>query len=263
MNKEVSILIPHYKTLKMTQLCLRLIKQNTDLNRVEVIVVDNGSHDESSEYLKNIKWITLIIRDKVEGEGGPQSHCNALDLALTKVDTPYFLSIHTDTFVIKSGWLDFLLQHIKSKENLVGVGSWKMEFKPLYKRILKQLETVWQLKFWYPLTGKGEGAISGIGNNYYYLRSHCALYKTDYVKKYTNGFGDENQPAGKVIHKKLVDRGFDMRFLDPAELSQYIRHLNNATIILNPELHGKYTSKPKHLKRVMKELNEITESISL
>jgi len=86
-------LIPHYKTLKMTQLCLRLIKSHTDLERVEIIVEDNGSKDESSEYLKKLDWISLITREKVIGESGAQSHSNALNLALERVSTPYVLSI--------------------------------------------------------------------------------------------------------------------------------------------------------------------------
>ena len=263
MTKEVSILIPHYKTLKMTRLCLQLIKQNTDLDRVEVIVIDNGSKDESSEYLKSLNWITLIIRETVPDEGGAISHNNALDLALASVTTPYFLSIHTDTFVIKSDWLDFLLLEIKSADNLAGVGSWKLEFKPWYKRILKQLETFWQAKIWYPLSGKGGGTITGMGDNYYYLRSHCALYKTDCVKKHTDGFNDGEEVAGKVLHRKLVASGFAMKFIDSIELSKYLRHLNHATIILNPELHGRGTAKPKQLKRIRKELNEIANKLLL
>ncbi|MFW5450642.1 MAG: glycosyltransferase family 2 protein [Methylophagaceae bacterium] len=261
MNQEVSILIPHYKTLKMTQLCLQLIEKNTDLSKVEVIVIDNGSNDASSEYLKSVNWITLIIRDKIEGESGAHAHGNALDLALGSVKTSYFLSIHTDTFVIDPDWLTFLLGQIKIEDNLAGVGSWKLEFKPLYKRVLKHLETFWQLKIWYPIMGKGSGAIAGVGDNYYYLRSHCALYKTDCVRNYANGFNDGGEPAGKLMHRKLVDSGFKMKFLESSELSKYVRHLNHATAILNPELHGTGTAKPKQIARIRKELNEIAGSV--
>ena len=262
MSTEVSILIPHYKTLKMTQLCLRLIKSHTDLERVEIIVEDNGSNDESSEYLKKLDWISLITREKVIGESGAQSHSNALNLALERVSTPYVLSIHTDTFVIDSGWLDYLLDAIKSDKELAGVGSWKLEFKPLYKRVLKQIEKFWQLRVWYPILNKGEGGVNGIGGNYYYLRSHCALYKTEYVRDYTNGFNDGGETAGKVMHNKLVENGFSMKFLDANELSRYVRHLNHATAILNPELHGKRTGKKKQLNRIEKELNHIERSVT-
>jgi len=260
MKKEVSILIPHYKTLIMTQLCLKMVKQHTNLDRVEVIVIDNGSNDESTDYLKGLAWITLLIREKVANESGAQSHAKALDMALARVTTPFVLSIHTDTFFINSSWLDFLLGYFEKDNSLAGVGSWKLEVKPFYKRILKYLETFWQLKIWYPLTNKGNGKVQGVGNNYYYLRSHCALYKTEYIKKYTHGFSDGGEVAGKVMHKKLVDKGFTMSFLESVELSRYVRHVNHATAILNPELHGKNTANPKQLERVKKELKEIEES---
>ena len=57
---EVSILIPHYKTLEMTKLCLRLLRKNSDLNRIRVIVIDNGSSDKTLEILSGFKEIKLI-----------------------------------------------------------------------------------------------------------------------------------------------------------------------------------------------------------
>ena len=226
-----------------------------------MLVIDNGSNDESSDYLKSLDWITLITRDKLEGEKGATAHSNALDLALEKVTAPYFLSIHTDTFVIHPKWLEFLLTQIQSEAPLAGVGSWKLEFKPWYKRVLKSIEAVWQEKIWYPIVGKGDGAIAGRGDNYYYLRSHCALYKTELVRKYANGFNDGGEPAGKIMHRKLEQSGFAMTFLESKDLARYVRHLNHATAILNPELQGKGTGKPKQFKRIQKELKEIAGNL--
>ena len=257
MKKEVSILIPHYKTLEMTRLCLNMIRRHTDLDRVEVIVIDNGSSDKSTKYLQELDWITLLIREKVVDESGAQSHANALDDALERVTTPFFLSIHTDTFFINPGWLDFLLEKFKYDDNMAGIGSWKLEVNPLYKRILKYIETFWQLKIWYPILGKGAGSIAGAGNNHYYLRSHCALYKTEIIREYGLGFSDGGQVAGKIMHQTLLDKGFEMNFLDSNELSKYIRHLNHATVILNPELHRGGVAKPRQVRRIKKELKEI------
>lgn len=50
-NKEVTILIPNYKTPDITKICLRLIRKHTDFSKVEVIVVDNHSNDASLAYL--------------------------------------------------------------------------------------------------------------------------------------------------------------------------------------------------------------------
>jgi GT2 family glycosyltransferase len=135
--QQVSILIPHYKTLELTKLCLRLIRTYTDLSRVKTIVIDNNSQDESSQYLETVNWITLLKRDQT-GEGGPTAHARALDLGMGQVDTPYVLSIHTDTLVSHAGWLDYLIKKINARPNIAGIGSWKLEHKSAFARLLKK-----------------------------------------------------------------------------------------------------------------------------
>ena len=95
----VTALIPNYKTLKVTKLCLRLLRKYTDPKKISIIVIDNDSQDESLKYLKSLKYITLIERKKKQDDTPSLSHARALDLALEKVTTPYVLSMHTDTFV--------------------------------------------------------------------------------------------------------------------------------------------------------------------
>lgn len=257
MTQQVSILIPHYKTLELTKLCLRCLKKYSDLNQVKVIVIDNGSKDDSSQYLRSLNWIELIEREVSPQESPPQAHANALDLALERVDTPYVLSIHTDTIICHPQWLDFLLSQINQSAKIAGVGSWKLEHKPWIRRMAKKLERFWQLYIWYPITRQGEGLIEGRGKSYYYLRSHCALYRTDLVRAHTKGFHDGQETAGKVMHKKLVDSGFEMLFLESEQLTKYLRHLNHATMILNPEISGKRTGTKRAQRRILHELNSV------
>jgi len=253
----VSILIPHYKTLELTKLCLRSIKKYTDLKKAHVIVIDNDSGDESTVYLRTLKWITLIERDVILNESPPLAHARALDLGMESVETKYVLSIHTDTIVYHNKWLDFLLEELEKDENIAGVGSWKLEQKPAVKLLVKKIEKLWQTKIWYPLCGKGEGAIEGIGKNYYYLRSHCALYKTDLLRQYSCTFNDGSEPTGKVLHNKLKERGHVMVFLQSEDLLPYVKHLNHATMILNPEISGRKTGSKKEFRRISKELERL------
>ncbi len=231
---EVSILIPHYKTLELVRLCLDLLQKHTPPGLAEIIVIDNDSQDESLDYLRSLSWITLIERKAIPGES-LQSHPRALDLALSQVHTPYVMSIHTDTLVKHPEWLGFLLGKIKSHQNIAGVGSWKLENRPWHKKFLKKIERKIQLVY-YGLINKKNHAIEGAGQYYYYLRSHCALYRTDLLKKYHLTFDDNNEVAGKVMHKKLVDHGHDMVFLESTELGQYLDHINHATMVLHPKL---------------------------
>lgn len=122
MPKEVSLIIPNYKTFELTKLCLEYLEKNTDLDRVEVIVVDNNSADESLEYLKTVPYIHLLERDPKD-EHGPRMHIEALKLALEHVTSPLVLVMHTDTIMIHPGWLDFLLEKINADPEIAAVGS--------------------------------------------------------------------------------------------------------------------------------------------
>jgi len=250
-SPEVTILIPNYKTPEITKLCLRLIRKYTDPSRIHVIAIDNASGDESLDYLRSLDWIELIERPNYEDESGSLSHSHALDEAMEKVTTPYVLSMHTDTFVRRDDWLDFLLNKIKSDENIAGVGSWKLEVKPWIKRVLKRIEYKWQC-FYFPLVGKGYGKLEGKGDNFLYLRSHCALYRTDMIRKYNLKFSQENDTAGRILHKKLVEHGHDMQFIPSEKLINYMAHLNHATMFLNDEFNLRQRNRDKGMDRMQK-----------
>ena len=240
----LTAVIPNYKTPELTKICLSLLRKNSDLAKVRVIVVDNDSRDESLAYLESLDWITLLKRQNIDGESGPEMHCKALDLAVPHIRTPYFMVMHTDTFMVDDRWLDFLTGEFDS-ESVAGVGSWKLEPPPgIFKKFSQKIEDVLR-----KIRKKG----SGKSEKMLFLRSHCAVYRTELFKKYTNGFNDKGT-AGEAVHKKLVNAGFTMKFLASETLGRYIRHLNHATMILNPRPGDRKTSKKKARKRIAKEL---------
>lgn len=246
-NPEVTILIPHYKTLELTKLCLRLIRKHTSPNKIRVIVIDNDSQDESTHYLKSLQWITLLERMAIPNEGAISAHSRALDLGLAQVETPYVLSIHTDTLVKQSGWLDYLLNEIKYSEKIAGVGSWKLEMKSPWQRLAKHIERKMQSVSSYCLRRqKKEKEI--------YLRSHCALYRTNLLQRYHLLFSENNWVACRGIHHKLQELGYKLHFLPSEKLINYIDHINHATTVLNPELSRQERSVIHGLKRIEQNL---------
>lgn len=247
---EVTILLPNFRTPEITRLCLRMLRKNTDPDRIHVIAIDNdsGEGDESLNYLRSLKWIELIERPAVPGESPGAAHAAALDMALEKVSTPYVMSIHTDTFVLRPDWLDFLLGKISGDENIAGVGSWKLEVKPAWKLVLKKIEFVIQSVV-YPLIGK-ELITEGKGRHFHYLRSHLALYRTGLLQKYAISFGAGEETAGKVLHRTLEDKGHEMVFVPSVDLIRYAVHLNHATMILNPGLGSREKTVRKGAKRI-------------
>lgn len=250
---KVTILIPSYKTPELTKLCLRLIRKHTRSGLAEVIVIDNESSDASVEYLRGLSWIKLIERKVIPDEGSISGHSRALDLGLEQVTTPYVLSIHTDTLMKRPDWLDFLLEHIEKRPTIAGVGSWKLESKPWWRQALKTFERNLQLAYC-RLTGKSPAAIEGVGKNYYYLRSHCAMYRMDLIRQLNLSFSGKDMVAGKDMHKRLVDAGYEMVFLPSDVLSKYLDHINHATTVLNPELSSRTKSVGKGLRRIQRSL---------
>jgi len=263
MQPMVTILIPHYKTLELTKLCLRLIRKHTDLNKAHVIVIDNDSQDASLDYLRTVSWIQLIERKGIAHESAILSHSRALDLGLESVTTPYVLSIHTDTLVKHSSWLEFLLSIIEKNSNVAGVGSWKLESKPWWRQLLKTIERRLQLGY-HQVSGQVPERMEGIGKNHYYLRSHCALYRVELFKKLDLSFSSGDAVAGKDLHRRLVSAGHEMVFLPSHILIHYLEHINHATTVLNPELSTRAKSIHKGLHRIKQSLSRLNaESILL
>lgn len=255
-SPKVTILIPNYKTPELTKLCLRLLRKYTTPQLAHFIVVDNDSQDESVRFLRTLKWIELIERPRIPGETGPMSHARALDVALAHVTTPYVLSIHTDTLVKHPQWLEYLLAQIESNPQVAGVGSWKLESKSLLQRIAKMIERRGQA-IYYRLRNKKNHVLEGQDKNYYYLRSHCALYRTDLLRKFMLSFADGEAVAGKVMHKKLLDQGYQMLFLTSEELGQYVDHINHATMVLNPQLGAREKTIKQGMRRLQNRLKAV------
>lgn len=241
----LTAIIPNYKTPELTEICMNLLRRNSDLSKLRVIVVDNDSRDESLSYLESLDWITLIKREDVSSESGPEMHCKALDTAVQQVNTPFFMVMHTDTFMVDEKWLDYLIGEFDD-EMVAGVGSWKLENPPgVLKKLFQRIEGFFRV-------------VRGINKHKKterprFLRSHCAVYRTELFRKYTNGFQDVGT-AGEAVHHKLESAGYKMKFLDSWDLGKYIRHLNHATMILNPRPGDRKTSRKSARKRIAKEL---------
>ncbi len=242
-NPIMTVIVPNYKTLDLTKLCLRSLRKYTDCSRIKVLVIDNDSADDSIEYLRTLKWITLIER-KTAGESEPEMHAKALDMAMEMVDTEFVLVIHTDTLMISDQWLDFLLDKINAAPDIAGVGSWKLEFVPPVKLFFKRIET-----FIRRILGRK------ILDREHYFRSHCALYKSDAVRR-TKGFYD-NESAGVSMFAILKEQGYSLPFISSEELVRYVRHLNHATMILHPAKESRKSAKTRKLRQLNAELKKL------
>ena len=62
--KIVSIIIPHYNGKELLHNCINSIYQNISIENFEIIVVDNGSKDDSVTNIKQLFSDVIIISNK-------------------------------------------------------------------------------------------------------------------------------------------------------------------------------------------------------
>ncbi len=256
MAPKVTILIPNYRTRDLTCLCLRLLRRHTDPALARVMVIDNGSDDASLDYLRRVDWIELVERRPPPQEPPALAHGRALDLGLARVATPYVLSLHSDSFVRRADWLPLLLGRLEADPRIAGVGAWKQGERPAWREHLKHWERAIEVPL-RRLLGRGAGRVEGQGDNWYYLRSHCALYRTQPLHDFGLSFVEQEAPVGKWLHRRLLEAGWLMDFVPIPLLERYLVHANRATQVLNPEIGIATRHRRRGLRRLQRLMVEL------
>lgn len=245
MNNKATICIVNYKTLDLTRLCLRSIRKFTNYP-YEVIVVDNDSADESLEYLRRLKWIRLIERTRDPGKPkGSYDQGAALDLGLANCNTEFYVVMHSDTFVKKTGWLTELICRFNNDPSIACVGSGKIELTPRWRQMLKKFTD------FKAMIREISGTSMQKEQLRYYNRSICCLYRTEVLRHEGLSFltgNSEGFTVGQKLYYELVDRGLQTVELPPSVMGRYIVHLAHATQVINPrefelraKTHRKFT----------------------
>jgi cellulose synthase/poly-beta-1,6-N-acetylglucosamine synthase-like glycosyltransferase len=240
MKPLVSIIVPHYQTPALVKLCLRSVRKFTAGIAYEVIVVDNASKDGASlDYLRSVDWIRLIERKGDIATGGP-AHIEAVELGFEAALAPYLLTIHTDTFPIRSDWLQYHLNPMLNDERIAAVGTDKLVLRSKFQESMRVLEDAFM--FWKRFRSVRQQ------NRERYIRSHCALYRRSALEKHNLSYHPiPNLTAGQGLHREFTRFGYECRLLDPRDVAQRVVHLNHATELLLPELQER--SRLLHLWR--------------
>ncbi len=106
MKNKYTILIPHWRTGKMTAYCLSKLIQHSKGWDVRIIVVDNSFPGPSIGYLQPfLDKANIDVMPYPEGQR--QSHGIAFAYALEEADTEYFITVESDSFPTKDGWLAY------------------------------------------------------------------------------------------------------------------------------------------------------------
>lgn len=123
---KFSILIPHYKTGKMTAYAIHQLLKNKGRHEVDIIVIDN-SNGEGVKYFD--KYIPQPMPDNCRAiylrypKDKLQSHGIAFDFALEKMYdeiSDYFITIESDSFPTQYNWLDYYESLINQGYDMAG-----------------------------------------------------------------------------------------------------------------------------------------------
>ncbi|MBM3498560.1 MAG: glycosyltransferase, partial [Armatimonadetes bacterium] len=109
-----SIIIPVWNQLEHTELCLESVQRHTAPNH-EVIVIDNGSDDETPSYLAALDWVKVIRNEQNEG------FVKACNQGIEAAAGDYLVLLNNDT-IVTDGWLSGLIAVAGQDDNIGMVG---------------------------------------------------------------------------------------------------------------------------------------------
>ena len=114
-NKSLSIIIPTWNTAKVTEKCIQTIQKHLKNFSYEIIIVDNGSTDNTVEVLSKIKDLKLI-KNK-ENLGFAKANNQAVKIA----DGQVLLFLNSDMELIDDSLIK-MYQYLQANSNIGAIG---------------------------------------------------------------------------------------------------------------------------------------------
>ncbi|MEO6326415.1 MAG: glycosyltransferase [Thermoanaerobaculia bacterium] len=101
--RRVSIIVLCWNRWQLTARCLETLRQHTDLTDAEVLVVDNGSTDESPQRLAALDWVRTVRNETNLG------FVRGNNVGIEATDSSHdVLLLNNDVEILSDGWLDEL-----------------------------------------------------------------------------------------------------------------------------------------------------------
>jgi hypothetical protein len=269
---KITICIPHWQVKQYMTLCLRSIRKHSRKYDIQVIVVDNGSRDESLDYLRSLEWILLLERPDEVHTNWPRNVFTAWDYGIQHATGDYFITMHSDVFVKTDDWLDPMLREINHSSSVAAAGAWKLHLEnPVYA--FQKRVAAYARKRVKKMLGLKKDAVWKIGH---YPRDYCAMYRRHVILDRSLQFlpiqekeGGYSKGGGYSIAMQLWDAGYDTRMVSISEMASKIVHIAHGTAAVREEKPLRYMRKQRKLEartaNLLKEdwIKELENDVSL
>jgi Glycosyl transferase family 2 len=249
---RITICIPQWQAKVYVSLVLGSIWKHSQQYDVEVIVVDNGSRDNSLEYLRSIPWIRLIERPEETHTNWPGNVFSAWDCGLHEATGEFYVTMHSDVFVRSDSWLEPFLREMSREPRVGATGSWKLEVESPFYRLQKRVfgDTVGKAK-----------ALFGLGRKIQwqernYPRDYCAMYRRAVLLDHGLTFAqiNGNPGGGCSIARQLWAAGYSTPLFPVREMAECVFHVGHGTAAIAPQKRLKRARKQKQTERKVAQL---------
>ena len=121
MFKKVTILMTVYNHLDLTKKALESLYSTTNKEDYHLIIIDNGSLQETKNYLDNELSILFPNMDYEVIHQANMGWIKAINNNYKKINTFYFLTCHND-IIFEKDWLLKMLKRFSDDDNIAMVG---------------------------------------------------------------------------------------------------------------------------------------------
>lgn len=202
---KVSFLILHYQTIDDTIQCVTSILKNIDYKNYNIVIVDNGSMNDSgkelSEKYKNLENVDIIISEK--NLGFAKGNNLGLRYLKNNYNPDFVIMLNNDTLIKQSNFIEIIKNtYEKEKFHVLGPKIISLKDKrnqnPMYnileeereiKKIILQYKIVLVLNymkidnFLRIFPHKKNNDIKRNSKNYM-LNGSCLIFSKDYLNNY-------------------------------------------------------------------------------
>ncbi len=246
-SPRITVCVPHWQVRDMMSICLRALRRHSQKYNLEILVVDNGSRDDSLDYLRSLSWIRLIERPEESSANWPTNVFTAWDLAARESTSEFLVTMHSDVFLRRDDWLDPFLREMNAGPNVAATGSGKLALEhPLY---------TWQKEFVGDCLATIKGLFGrstrGDDQKGTYPRDYCAMYRREVLVRENLSFVPDagEITGGYPIARRLRERGYELRVFPVAEMSAGLVHVTHASAALTTKtLHHRRAQSKAELR---------------